>query len=300
MRSTPIVSLFSVAFALGLGGCLVPVAQVEEAQSALRVEQRAHRATAERMYAQAKRLGEAERALEQAKQATPAVSPDEAAQAQFDYDVATKQRDEAEAVVEQLRGELARIGGHLKAYAGDRERLAQELEAKQQQAAALALVERASQAQVLVMRDLALEFHAEIKQGSVKLSSPRGFAVIELAGSQLYDADGDLNAAGTTLLRRVAKWVKAAPSADADAGQASFKLEISERSNNPETESSLLRLSQVAEALAAAGVGSERVTVSVDGEDAGAKAASASQARWLVVGISAVTSATQAQDADQS
>lgn len=297
MRSITLGSVSSVLLALGLSGCLAPAAQVEEAQSALRVEQRAHRATAERLYAQQKLLAEAERRRDKA---APAATQDPSAQAQFDYDVATKQRDEAEAVVEQLRGELARIGGHLKAYAGDRERLAQELKAKQQQAAALELVERASQAQVLVMRDLAIEFYPEIRQGNVRLSSPRGFAVVELAGAQLYDADGNLNAAGTTLLRRLAKWVKAAPGGGADASRASFKLEVSERSASAETESSLLRLSQVAEALAEAGVGSEGVTVSVDGEDTERKAGDASKQRWLVVGISAVTSATAPDDADQS
>ncbi len=286
MRAS-IIASFVVLAASGLGGCLAPTARVEEAQSALRVEQRAHRQTAEKVYDLTKRLDNAERELA-AKSKAVQKDGDAVAQANFDYDVALKQRDEAEAVVKQLRGELARVGSHLKAFAGERERLAQELKAKEQEAHQLAQVEQASQAQVLLMRDLTLEFHGEITKGNVKLTSERGVAVLQFPTSEMYTEDGVLSATGSQRLTRVATRARG-------GSAVSFKLEISERGSDAAADSTLLRLSQVAEALAGVGVDSESITVSVDGDEEATKKPGAKAPRLLVIGISPVAKSDKAE-----
>lgn len=267
-----------------LSGCLVPNARVEEAQSALRVEQRAHRQTAEKVYDLTKRLDRAEHDLAD-KQKKVQKEGAAVAQASFDYDVALKQRDEAEAMVEQLRGELARVGNHLKAFAGERERLAQELAQKESEAHQLAQVERASQAQVLLMRDLTLEFHAEITKGNVRLISERGVAVLQFPAGEMYAEDGTLSPGGSQRLTRLAKRTKG-------SNGVSFKLEIAERGSDAASDSTLLRLSQVAELLAGVGVDSESITVSVDAEDEGAKTKAP---RLLVIGITPVAKSDAAK-----
>ncbi|MCA9626434.1 MAG: hypothetical protein KC766_02155, partial [Myxococcales bacterium] len=283
----PFIASFVLIAASSLSGCLAPTARVEEARSALRVEQRAHRETAGKVYELTKRLDKAERELaERGKKVEK--EGDAVAQATFDYDVALKQRDEAEAMVEQLRGELARVGNHLKAYAGERERLAQELEQKQLEAHKLAQVEQASQAQVLLMRDLTLEFHQEITKGNVKLTSERGVALLQFPASETYAEDGSLSATGRQRLTRIAKRTRGADG-------VSFKLEIAERGSDAAADSTLLRLSQVAEALAGVGVDSESITVSVDGEDEAGKKPAAKTQRLLVVGISPVAKAGQVE-----
>ena len=281
-----VTASFVLLAASTLSGCLVPNARVEEAQSALRVEQRAHRQTAEKVYELTKRLDKAERELADKKQ-TVKKDGDAVAQAAFDYDVALKQRDEAEAMVEQLRGELARVGTHLKAFAGERERLAQELKQKEQEAHQLGQVERASQAQVTLMRDLTLEFHAEITKGNVKLTSERGVAVLQFLASEMYADDGTLATAGSQRLTRIAKRARGGDG-------VSFKLDISERGSDATADSTLLRLSQVAEALAGVGVDSESITVSVDGDEGAAKKPESKSPRFLIIGISPVSKADPA------
>jgi chromosome segregation ATPase len=119
----------SVVAAIAFFGC-VPAAHYEEAQSAAQVAEEAQRRTSAR-------LAEVEAELERLK-----VDHARAQQRLGSYDQAVseaelervhleKQRDEHAELVTTLRGELARVGDHLRIYSEDRTELGERLELAQ-------------------------------------------------------------------------------------------------------------------------------------------------------------------------
>lgn len=167
-------------------------------------------------------------------------------------------------MVEQLRGELARVGSHLHAYAGDRERLTQELKAAERRAAEAGSTERARGEELSLMRDLSLAFHQEIARGQAKLApAPDDAArvVLTFSAREMLDESG-VSAEGAKRLERVVKIADSNP-------ERPVIVSVAEVGGEAAPESSLLRLSQLAEALSAAGLSSERVVVSVDAEGSG-------------------------------
>lgn len=119
----------SVVAAIAFFGC-VPAAQYEEAQSAAEVAQEAQRRTLARLAeveAELERLqtthARAEQRLGQYDQAV--------SEAALERVHLEKQRDEHAELVSTLRGELARVGDHLRVYSDDRSELSERLELAQ-------------------------------------------------------------------------------------------------------------------------------------------------------------------------
>lgn len=131
-----LVPFASLAAALGALSSCVPQARYEEARSAavahsaasqrLQAELEAERARASALQAE---LGEQSRQSESHGQSL--------AQSKLDSELLVKEREENAAVIDQLRTELGRAGGHLQAYSAERSRLATELSQVRAQTQAL-------------------------------------------------------------------------------------------------------------------------------------------------------------------
>lgn len=174
-------------------GC-VPVTRFEETQSAAQVEMEGRRraehalsrleAENAELRARAARQGEA---IEQREQAL--------AQAELDGSTLGKQRQEAEGMVEQLRGELARVGGHLQVYHDDKRQLetSRELEA------------RRGRAMTLLARDVALALFEPVATGEYALDPEGGGVALRVPREKLLADDGSVKPEAQPLLRAVAK-----------------------------------------------------------------------------------------------
>ncbi len=114
---------------LAVTGC-VPAVQYEEAQSAAEVEREGHRRAAQRLYAAEQELAKLKAEHEQLK-ARLAEKDQTLAAVELDVQRAAKQRDEHAELVTQLRGELARVGDHLRAFSVEKDGLNQRLDAAQ-------------------------------------------------------------------------------------------------------------------------------------------------------------------------
>lgn len=110
----------------------VPTAQYEEAQSAAHVAREAERRAVEKLASVEQEL---ERLQEEHGQVAERAAryDSELAQAELDRIYLEKQRDEHAELVTQLRGELARVGDHLRTFSDERADLGARLEAAQEE-----------------------------------------------------------------------------------------------------------------------------------------------------------------------
>lgn len=123
-----------LAVSFALSGC-VPATTYEQATSAAEVEREGHRRAAIRLSAaeeELKRVKAEKEALAAEKkdlEARLAKEETELAQTSLDMESAQKAHEQQSELVTQLRGELARVGDHLKAFQGDKVALSEEVSA---------------------------------------------------------------------------------------------------------------------------------------------------------------------------
>jgi hypothetical protein len=183
------VAAFRVSFSvlagagafLGAHGC-VPAVRYEEARSAAEVEAEARRRSGlelERARAEIDRLQGEIRVREERLRS----SDDTLEQAKLDQDLAAKQRDENATLVDQLRYELARVGGDLQASATEKTRLLRELSAARSQGSPQ------SEAGLTLVRDLALAIGAAKLERAVDLGFDQGTIVVRVPADALFEPD---------------------------------------------------------------------------------------------------------------
>jgi flagellar motor protein MotB len=182
-----------VVLAFALASC-VPVTRFEETQSAAQVEM-AGRHRAEAQISQLK----AEVAELRASLSRQGVTLDERgdalAQAELDKSNQGKERADAEGMVEQLRGELARVGGHLQSYHADKQKLEANLAAEAARGRALARLSR----------DVALTLAEPIATGEYTLDAEPQHVVLRLPREKLLAEDGAVKPEADALLKAVAR-----------------------------------------------------------------------------------------------
>jgi len=179
---------------LGVCSGCVPVTRFEETQSAAQVEMEGRRRVEYRLE-QLKaenaelrgRMQEQGEALEEREQAL--------AQAKLDGSTQGKQRQDAEGIVEQLRGELARVGGHLQSYHDDKLKLEASREAEAERGRALSRL----------ARDAALTLAEPIATGEYSLDAEAGSIVLRLPREKLLAEDGSLKPEAKSTLQAVAR-----------------------------------------------------------------------------------------------
>jgi hypothetical protein len=166
---------------LGAHGC-VPAVRYEEARSAAEVEAEARRRSGlelERARAEIERLQAEIRVREERLRS----SDDLIEQAKLDQDLAAKQRDENATLVDQLRYELARVGGDLQASAAEKTKLERELTATRAGGGA------GGEARLTLVRDLALAIGAAKLERVVSLEFDQGEAVVRVPADALFEPD---------------------------------------------------------------------------------------------------------------
>lgn len=180
-----------VLWTVVLSGC-VPVTRFEETQSAAQVEM----AGRHRAELQLKELEEENAALLsrlREKDAELSQRGDALAQAELDKSTEGKERADAESLVEQLRSELARVGGHLQAYHADKQQLEVALQGEAARGRALSLL----------TRDVALSLHEPLATGEYELDAPERRVVLRVGRDALLAADGTLAPAARELAKAI-------------------------------------------------------------------------------------------------
>jgi hypothetical protein len=176
-----------------LSGC-VPVTRFEETQSAARVEMEGRRRSEYQLERLAAENAELRARMQQQSQV---VDEREQALAQAELDSSTqgKQRQDAEGMVEQLRGELQRVGGHLQSFHDDQQKLQVALEAEAARGRGLARLSR----------DAALSLAEPVATGEYSLDAEPGRVVLRVPREKVLAEDGSVKADAEPLLKAVSR-----------------------------------------------------------------------------------------------
>ena len=116
-------------------------------------------------------------------------------QAELDSSTQGKQREEAEGLVEQLRGELARVGGHLQAFHDDKQKAEASLGAEAARGRALSRL----------TRDLALALAEPVATGEYTLDVEQGVLVLRVPRDKLLANGGGVKPEAESLLKAVSR-----------------------------------------------------------------------------------------------
>lgn len=177
----------------GLSGC-VPVTRLEETQSAAQVEMEGRRRS-EYQVSQLKAENSQLRSQMQQQGQSMDDSEQALSQAHLDSSTQGKQREDAEGMVEQLRGELARAGGHLQSFHDDRQKLEAALAAEALRGRMLARLSR----------DVALALAEPVAAGEYALDTEQGVVVLRVPRDKVLADDGSLKPEADTLLKAVSR-----------------------------------------------------------------------------------------------
>ncbi len=237
---------------LALGGC-VSQARYDEARSALMVEQEAHRRTNAQLYALSQkvdqlqaRLSERERQLEES---AAQISAAELAATQADTE-----RDEAVATVEQLRGELARVGDHLRTFADQKQSLSEALDGAETRAKRLEELEKSVARNALIVRDVSVLLNEAIAMGEVELEIVEGRPLLRLEHASSFVAgSGDLQPGTNAVASALSRALRARPEA---------RVRISRRADD--SAQATAELERIAKRLQAEGLAANRIEIVVE------------------------------------
>jgi chromosome segregation ATPase len=222
-----------LALACVCSGC-VPVTRFEETQSAAQVELEGRRRSeyevsqlkAENAQLRSQLQGQ-DRALDEREQAL--------SQAELDSSTQGKQRQDAEGVVEQLRGELARVGGHLQAFNDDKQKLEAQLATEAARGRSLSRLSR----------DAALALAEPVATGEYSLDAEQGAVVLRVPRDKLLADDGSVKPEAEALLKAVARI-------------AQLHKETKLRVEDSSAQADAIAVSRLVTALAEHGVASDR------------------------------------------
>ncbi|MES1177192.1 MAG: hypothetical protein ABUL62_22915 [Myxococcales bacterium] len=199
-----ILHVASVAALAGLLGACVPATRYEEAKSASEVELAARqRAQAELAETRAKLIA-AQAELEQRSQKL-AETEQSVSESKLESSVAVKERDEATGVVEQLRGELARVGDNLRSYAQQKAELEKNLQVAQARKLELERNEAHTVAIARLTRDLTSALGDRVLSGDVTIDVRDGRVVLSSAPELLFNDDGTLRQNSDGVLAAVSR-----------------------------------------------------------------------------------------------
>jgi hypothetical protein len=238
-------------------GCFVPERQYDQAVHTLRAEQAGHRKTAERLHGIRKKLAIAEGKLEK-EHGHITAREGELAQSKLDYYVVSTEREDAVRMVEQLRGELARVGDHLKAFSEQKNSLETALDDAEERARELERLETDFAQKARLMRDLAYALHDDLTGDLAAIDVDDGTLRIRFDAGATFE--------GTSVRKEPADALRRLAAATAPLGQA--RLELTEHPADPayRAEDSVVRLQAVADVLSKGGVPFRRITTNLPSE----------------------------------
>lgn len=241
------------ALALGMAAVsCVPATQYEEARSAAQVEmdgrRRAEHRVAEAEHEREKLRAELARRDDALKEREQAID-----ESKLQTSVAAKERDQASQLVEQLRGELARVGDHMRVFSDQKRDLEQAL--SNVDAARKAELDKDAERSALrtrLMRDLTLLLHDPIAGGEYGLDVREGELTLRVADPKLLNEAGTVSPERAALFKALVRASELYPA---------VKLELAERDpgSGVSVATSSARLEAVRKALADGGVASDRL-----------------------------------------
>jgi hypothetical protein len=179
---------------LGVFSGCVPVTRYEETQSAAQVEMEGRRRS-EYALSQLKAENAELRAQMQQQSQTLDDRDQALSQAQLDSSTEGKQRQDAEGMVEQLRGELARVGGHLRTFHDEQQKLETALTSETARGRELSRLSR----------DAALAFPEPLATGEYTLDPEHSAIVLRVPREKLLTDEGGVKPEAEPLLKVVAR-----------------------------------------------------------------------------------------------
>jgi flagellar motor protein MotB len=182
-----IVNLGAVAAIAGLMVACVPATQYEEAKSASEVEMAGRQRAEAQLQAANAKLDAANAELSE-RDAKLAATEETVSESKLENSVALKERDEATGLVDQLRGELGRVGDDLRSYAKQKSDLEQSLAAAEQRKKELETGDARTVAIARLTRDLTSALGERVLSGDVAIDVQGGKVVLS-APSELWFAD---------------------------------------------------------------------------------------------------------------
>jgi flagellar motor protein MotB len=201
---------FFAALVLCAAGC-VPTLRYQEAISMGQEEAEAHRAAEIRAHDTELRLqdSQAKLAALQAEldRRDNKLKEDEQSltSSKFETGQVAKERDDANDLVNQLRGELARVGGDLRTFADEKQALERALETASARAKELAKAEESAATMVRIGRDLTLAVGDSIAKGELSLDAHGGRVALGIPDTKLFAADDTLTPDAEPMLGAIAR-----------------------------------------------------------------------------------------------
>jgi|GEM_PF-985553 hypothetical protein len=199
-----IVHVASIAALAGLASACVPATRYEEAKSASEVElagrQRAEaelRATHEKLDALSAELDQRQQKLAESEQSV--------SETKLENSVAVKERDEATGLVDQLRGELARVGDDLRTFAKQKADLEKSLDAAQARKAELEKSDARTVAIARLTRDLTSALGDRVTSGDVSVDVQNGCVVVSAPTELWFDEGAALRTGSDGMLAAVSR-----------------------------------------------------------------------------------------------
>ena len=188
-----VLHVASVAAVAGSLSACVPASQYEEAKSASEVELAARQRAEVELSATRSKLDAATVELNQREQKL-AETEQSVSESKLESSVAVKERDEATGLVDQLRGELARVGDNLRSYAEQKADLEKSLQAAQARKLELERNEAHTVAIARLTRDLTSALGDRVTSGDLMIDVRDGRVLLSASPELWFNDDGSLRA----------------------------------------------------------------------------------------------------------
>ncbi|HKO49990.1 MAG TPA: hypothetical protein VJV79_19805 [Polyangiaceae bacterium] len=202
-----VLHVASVAAVAGAFSACVPATHYEEAKSASEVELAARQRAEAELLATRSKLDAATAELNQREQKL-AETEQSVSESKLENSVAVKERDEATGLVDQLRGELARVGDNLRSYAEQKAELEKSLHAAQTRKLELERIEAKTVAIARLTRDLTSTLGDRVTSGELTLDVRDGRVLLSAPPELWFNDDGTLRAGMDDALSAVSRVLK--------------------------------------------------------------------------------------------
>src|SRR3954469_24034902 len=179
-----VLHVASVAAVAGLFSAFVPATRYEEAKSASEVELAGRQRAEAELRTAREQLAQATAELSQREQKL-SETEQSVSESKLESSVAVKERDEATGMVDQLRGELARVGDNLRSYAEQKAELEKSLQAAQARKLELERNEAQTVSLARLTRDLTSALGDRVTSGDMALDVRDGHVLLS-APSELW------------------------------------------------------------------------------------------------------------------
>jgi len=199
-----LVNLASVAAVTGLLVACVPATQYEEAKSASEVELAGRQRAEADLVATRAKLDAANAELAE-RDTKLAASEESASETKLENSVALKERDEATGLVDQLRGELGRVGDDLRSYAQQKADLEKSLHAAEARKKELEQSDARTVAVARLTRDLTSALGDRVLSGDMTIDVVNGKVTLSAPSELWFKDDASLTPDADALLAGIAR-----------------------------------------------------------------------------------------------